>query len=565
MIQENLKLKIKELSALINAYVEDKQCTSLVKISTSLANYFDAQTASLWTIDSKNERVQRIDTAKETILSLETSLIKRAIDSKEIFIENHVTSDKYYNQPVDNPLGLKIKALMVLPIVKDKNVVAIVKIWKGIRQRKTFAKKDEESFYAFAPILLKMFELEYIDKEDQLQLLEEKRGNRTKKLNATVMKSKKNAKKSTEDSEVLTKLEKEIVNLRVENKAYKEKEKLYKKEGIAYKKSIKTLALLEAEMKKTESKNKENILLLQAKVDTYDKELSAEKVKYNELEDSFLELYTESQEHRNMIQKLQEDLQWTHKENAELHENLKEKRNSIKSIKELKSDISLLSQSQAVNEDGNIESMLQRVDNVFEKNEHIYMLFELMIYAFSSKKGVLYIEEVLEQSKVVQKIIDGYYFKGDVKVYNEKYRISDIVNHIKGYEKNIFSKNLKFNIIVDKIMPSSLVFDAFKIQSIILHLLLDLYQFIEHDHDVNIHFSFKKKLLYIEIGGVVHKKNNLFKKIFKQTKLGGDEKDRIGLQLSKKIITRLKGNIDYLYEDAHYKFIVTVPAQVIKM
>ncbi len=53
--------------------------------------------------------------------------------------------------------------------------------------------------------------------------------------------------------------------------------------------------------------------------------------------------------------------------------------------------------------------------------------------------------------------------------------------------------------------------------------------------------------------------------MFKQTKLGGDEKDRIGLQLTKKVMTRLKGNIDYLYEDAYYKFIVTVPTQVIKM
>ncbi len=88
---------------------------------------------------------------------------------------------------------------------------------------------------------------------------------------------------------------------------------------------------------------------------------------------------------------------------------------------------------------------------------------------------------------------------------------------------------------------------------------------MDHLQPIDVDFIFKKKFLSIEIGGYKHKKNCLFQSMFKQTKLGGDKKDRIGLQLSKKVMTRLKGNIDYLYEDAYYKFIVTVPTQVIKM
>ncbi len=94
---------------------------------------------------------------------------------------------------------------------------------------------------------------------------------------------------------------------------------------------------------------------------------------------------------------------------------------------------------------------------------------------------------------------------------------------------------------------------------------LDLHQFVDNHQPVKVDFIFKKKFLSIELGGHIHKKNSLFQSMFKQTKLGGDEKDRIGLQLTKKVMTRLKGNIDYLYEDAYYKFIVTVPTQVIKM
>jgi len=114
-------------------------------------------------------------------------------------------------------------------------------------------------------------------------------------------------------------------------------------------------------------------------------------------------------------------------------------------------------------------------------------------------------------------------------------------------------------------MPVSLVFDAPKIQSILLHLLTDLYQFVDYEKTINLNFNFKNKLLYIEIGGFVYQKNSLFQSMFKEKKIGGDEKNRIGLQLSKKLIIRLKGAIEYLYENEYYKFILTVPAQVIKM
>ncbi len=589
-MKEALKPKIKELSALINAYAKDKKSASLVDVATYLASFFDAQTVNFWTVDSKNELIKRIDTDKETVLSLEASLMQRAIDSKEILIENHVTSDKYYNQVIDNPQELKIKALMVLPIIKGKNVVAIVKIWRGIRQRKVFAKKDEEALYAFVPILLKMFEAEDISKEDLLQLLGADSESKPKKVNKTVSSTKKSVERQSTENEAIENLEKEIAKLREENQLYREKDKLQQKESVAYKKSIKMLASIEEKLKKKEdmlleandklkileksykalekskkeSKNKENELVFQTKIDKYDKELADSKVKYKELEVSSLELYTESQQYQSMIKELKKDLQLIQKENVELNKSLKEK-SSTKSIKELKSEKSLLSQSKAGDVDSNIEFILQRVDNKFAENEHAYMLFELMTYALSSKKGIAYIEEMIEKSKLVQQIMDGYYFKGDVQIHNEKYRIVDMVKHIEGYEKNIFAKMVKFNITVDETMPSSLVFDASKMQSIILHLLIDLHQFIDHNQDVNVHLNFKKKFLHIEIGGTIHQQNSLFKKMFKQTKLGGDEKDRIGLQLSKKVIARLKGEIDTVYEDAYYKFIVTVPTQVIKM
>jgi sensor histidine kinase regulating citrate/malate metabolism len=114
-------------------------------------------------------------------------------------------------------------------------------------------------------------------------------------------------------------------------------------------------------------------------------------------------------------------------------------------------------------------------------------------------------------------------------------------------------------------MPSSLIFDRIKIQSILLHLLMDLHQFVNHDNDIKVDISFVDKFLQIELSGVIHQKNTLFKTMFQQTKLAMDNKDRVGLQLSRKLIERLKGKLDFSYENAYYKFILTIPVQVIKL
>ena len=558
---ESLKLNLKEIYIYVNNYVSSKEYSEIEAIEQHFRILFDAEIVKFWKVDSKNGTLELIDEKKRDLMSLESSLIKQAIGNKSPLIENHVTSDKYYNQEIDNPLGLKVKALILFPIVKGKTVIGVLKIWRGIRQKKIFNKKDEEKLLYFEPLLLKMFESSTIEKEELMELLGENVEKNVKNTlyNAKIKKELKITKKVNslnEDKQHILVLKEELSKIVQENKIYQKN--IEKQNNIFHEYELKLQKLEEKELK-----NKKNKLILQMKIDEYDEELKVLKMRYKELDDSSLELYNESKLQKNMIKELEKKLKLLKKENTQLDSKLKEK--NTKSIQELKSLKSILSTKQSSDIDENIELILRHVDNKFLENENSYMLFEMMLYALYSTKGMSYIEESIKKSKILPSIIDGYYFKGDIQVHNEKYRISELVEHIKSYEKNIFEKMMTLDISVDKMMPSSLVFDAVKIQSIILHLLVDLHQFLDHSHPVNINFIFKNKFLTIEIGGAIHKKNSLLKKMFKQTKLGGDEKDRIGLKLSKKVITRLKGEIDYLYEDDYYKFIMTVPTQVIKM
>jgi hypothetical protein len=569
MMQDNLHATVKEIAKCANAYAKSKESKHMDEIEHAIQTLFESQTVKFWKVDTQKETIQLLNKDTDEALFLESSLTKQAIESKKALLENHVSSDKYYNVTIDNPFALKIKALMIYPILKGKTVIGVLKVWRGIKQRKVFSKKDEEILLALSSLWLHILESREIDKETVLSLLGENvekdvikpRVHKEEQTKKTVAK---NVKYSRTELIELESLKQERDTLKEENKRFVENEKEQEKLLQSYKDKI---VEIEKEYKKSknETSSKENELVFQTKIDAYDKELEASKIKYKELESSSLELYSESQLNQIMIKTLEKELKLLKKENKNLLLELKEKEHSCKSIKDLKSEKSLLAQQNKKNVMENIEDILMQVDNRFAENEYAYMLFEMMLYALNSKKGIAYIEESIKKSKIVPTIIDGYYFKSDLQVHNEKYLIADLVKHIQSYEKHIFSNMINIKVHVDDVMPASLVIDAPKIQSTLLHLLIDLHQFVDHSKAVHVNFTFKKKFLHIEIGGSIHKKNSLFQSMFKQTKLGGDEKDRIGLQLSKKVIARLKGEIDYLYEDNYYKFIMTVPTQVIKM
>ena len=541
-MNENQQNMVKQIVKSANSYAQTKEPSYMEEIEDAISTLFEAQTVKFWKVDSKNDTIAPLEGETDDALPLKSSLTKQAIESKKILLANHVTSDKYYNTEIDNPFALKIKALIIYPIVKGKRVLGVLKIWRGLKQRKVFSKKDEALLLSLSPLWLHLFEGREVAKETLLAMFGE---------NVETDRMKSAPKKEVSSHQTVIKNEKPASKEQIELKALQAVYDTLLEENKRY--------------KEQEKEQEKRLEIYQSKIDGYDKELEASKTKYKELETSSLELYTEAQSKHVMIKELKKELKLLKKENKGLVLELKEKEGSHKSIKELKSEKSLLAQKKQKNVFENIENILVHVDNRFAENEYAYILFEMMLYALPSKKGIAYIEQSLQKSKVIPQLIDGYYFKGDIQVHNEKCRISDLVEHIKSYEKDIFAKMIDLQVSVDDGMPASLVLDAAKIQSIILHLLLDLHKFINHNQGINIHFLFQKKFLNIKIGGFVYKQDSLLKSMFKQNKLGAEMKDRLGVQLSQKIISRLKGVIEYTHEDDYYKFEVRIPTQIIKI
>lgn len=530
-MQGNLKSSLKKIANTLNNYVESKDLKYIEEIEDQFEALFNAEAVKLWKYDDKKETLNLIESGNHEVISLSPSLTKQSIINMSSVISNHSTSDKYYTPEIDNPLELKVKALMIFPIIKGKRVLGVLRIWRGLKQRKVFTKQDENTLESFVPVLIKMIMCEKIEKEEMIALIGTSKENKISSrstLEATSKAKDKTSKVDVELRALKKKFDKSLEDLKV----YKESEAVYRRE-----------------------------------IDKSHNELKDSKAKYKELETATLELSSEIIAYQSKIKELKNQLETTQKDHEHLKSELKEekKSNNVKNIKELRLEKSLHTNKQFEKLDENIEFILQEVDHIFAKNEYSYIVFELLVYALKSKKGMEYLEETLKKSKLIPEIIDGYYFNGDLKVHNEKYIILDFVKGIEDYHNKIFSEMTNFNIVVSNEVPTSLVFDAPKIQSILSHLLMDLYQFSEYSKPVNINLAFKNKFLTIDIGGTVYQKNSLFKSVLKQMKLTENEKDRYGLQLSLKLIKRLKGNIESIYEDEYYKFVLTIPTQVIKM
>jgi len=547
-IAEDVKIGIRKMACSLNTYVKSKNVSDFLEIEAYLKDFFEAYEVKFWKYDDKKDALCLLDGNDAEGLPLTRSLTQNAIKTKSSLIANYVTSNKLYHHSIDNPFEYKIKALLVFPIVKNNRVLGVLRIWRGLKQKKSFVKKDEENLMLFMPLFIDILAAKSITKEDLLRLLNEQEASEKKPVSQTI---------STRDKKEVNVKKSESQPNNTEVKALKEKLEALEKENKA----------MEERLENTLKHSDKALQEAEEKCIKVQSELKNFETKYRELENSSMEIYKESQQYQTNLKALEEHLSLLQDENKAFQIELKKEkeRASTHSIKKLKSEKSLSTKSNISDIDQNIEFILQKVDERFSDNEHAYLLFELMVYALSSKKGMALIEENIRKSKLLHTLIDSYYFKGDLEIHNEKYLVANMVEHVQRYEKHIFSNMIKLNITVDKTIPASLVLDGPKIQSMILHLLLDLHQFVDHHRPVHVNFIFKKKFLVIELGAPVHKKNSLFQSMFKQTKLGGDEKDRVGLQLSKKVMSRLKGQIAYLYEDEYYKFVMTIPTQVIKM
>lgn len=253
--------------------------------------------------------------------------------------------------------------------------------------------------------------------------------------------------------------------------------------------------------------------------------------------------------------KLKENISDIKDENLHLKSTIKEKNEiimkyknpPIKSIQPLKKPPTNFEYME-----DNIEFLLKEFSSSFKGYHNAYIMFEIMIYAISSSKNMAMIDECIFKIKGLNELVHLFYTNTTIKINRDKFNI-----------KKIFDNSLN-NITFDKNLPTSLMIDTPKINSILYHIMEDLAIVKDDKQPINIDIKYDNQLLIININGKVTKDSSLLKSILKQT-IGDSDKNKKGLNISSRLIKIIKGELDIKYDNKNYQYNISIPAKVLDL
>lgn len=213
-------------------------------------------------------------------------------------------------------------------------------------------------------------------------------------------------------------------------------------------------------------------------------------------------------------------------------------------------------------QDHNREFILRDVMDKFMGTQYAYMLFEIILYATSSRKKLTKINKYIKNSKWLYELIDEFYDTNQVKPNLKKYPMENIVSELYRYEQTLFKNKIQIEIEKKDTVPLSLVLDAPKLHSIIYHLLMDVYALSHAESPIKITIDYINKELSIRMSVDIVVENNVFKNIFKSNKYK-KEKGREGLHIARRLIQCLHGNLSSDVNESKYIHSFYMPAAIL--
>lgn len=590
-MQSILKIKLNDILDMYSNYAKSKKYNDIKEIEEYLIQIFNVDSLVFWEVDYKRETLELIDEAYTKKVNFQSSLIQNVIESKLPQFENHVTSNKYYNPEIDNPLENKIKSFIIFPIFKNNKVIGILSLWRNIGNKKVFNKRDIENLAELSLLFQKIINREALTKEELLFIVNKKE--EKSEVKPYTNKSSKNRSKK----EISIKVKDEDSLLRKvneENETLKDKNIVLKEKLNALQVELEKEAQKNINYKDKNTEHKKTLLLLQEKLEKVSQEkeqikkenstvqgdeLKQLKIKYN---DSFEMYQTKLKEKTVKIKALAEKNEvlvtnYTQLENDKVA--LKKKSlQSIKEIETLKSDLSKISINTITmpkteiiidrDTDGltneHCKKLIDLASKHFTTMQHTRVLYELIVFAMHSPKGLHSLEHILEQTGLVNKMLYEYSYKQTVPIHQDRDTFVNLLHMIKSHSKSIFKESLKLNVSSDESVPHYMCFDENRITSIIMYLLIDMFQFSDHSIPIDISISYNNRSLYFDIKAKVHNKNTVFGFLQDSNRVLDDSIGRVCLLSSKKMINYLNGMFKGDYKDYTYRYEVSIPVSTIK-
>jgi signal transduction histidine kinase/CheY-like chemotaxis protein len=167
-----------------------------------LIDFTDSESATLLIFDKEKMRLYNDNGAKSQDVSVVGSagLLGIALLTKKSAIYNHLTSEKHYEAPIDNPYDKKLKSQIIYPLMDGENVVGVVRVSRSIRFNRNYTKNDLDLLKSIQNFLIKILHITSsndiigstieLDEEEvgqKITEVETKRKNDNDEMNSTML------------------------------------------------------------------------------------------------------------------------------------------------------------------------------------------------------------------------------------------------------------------------------------------------------------------------------------------------------------------------------------------
>lgn len=442
-------------------------------LENSIKEIVEAEYAFVWKYDNINNSIIHKDKA----FLLAESILKLTSMSKKVFFDNHISSHKNYNKIIDNPLNIKLKSMIVLPIFQQKKLLGFLVAYNSVSYGSDFQRYDTRSI----GLLTKCSEKLLLDSLTEVK---------TKPLQKKV-----ETKKST----------------KVNSKPTINKESITRttKKEVA-KKTAKTKKDLEIEI----AKQAEKIQALEIRL-TKEREAKQELVVIEEAMDVLVE---------------------------------DDKYQELKSIIDfLNNELSYFSESQNI----------------------IYTFLEIIKNSIHDKAQLELIENKLNSSQLIHHFVDTLQNREQMPLNIEAFKTyQGLLSVINLYTKVFLQEELFFNVFIDPKIPSELLGDIEKIESLMVHLFNNINCLTRKYGRVEFSVAYNEEEALLELmlkGLPPLEKKSLFN-FFKKKKVSNSlttNNSGLGLSVVSNLIKVLNGKLKLTTEEnGEHAFVVSIPCLV---
>lgn len=128
-------------------------------IEKLLTDFSDSNHASFFIFNQQEQLLHRISDDTKVLMVSPIGLLGKAFLTKSSSVCNHPVSNKNYEASIDNPCQLRLKSQIILPILKNEELIGMVRASRSIKHREPYSKKDIELLNSMQTFLSKVINM----------------------------------------------------------------------------------------------------------------------------------------------------------------------------------------------------------------------------------------------------------------------------------------------------------------------------------------------------------------------------------------------------------------------